>query len=138
MNLEQARIPQWVALCPHMGAADKALLQVLFTLTTETEPVCVVAPADLRTVIYSSPVDIGQAPKLISSSGLVRLLRNLSALQQITRPEGTALTFSSREAAHQRSIPIHVQRYPQHECEVDRSTLPFTRARARGTVVPST
>jgi hypothetical protein len=138
VNSEEVRIPQWVALCPHMGNADKTLLQVLFTLTTETEPVCVIAPADLRTVVYSGPADLGQDPKLISSSGLIRLLRNLSVLQQITRPEGTALTFSSREATHQRSIPIHVQRHPQHECEVDRSTLPFTRARARGTAVPST
>lgn len=133
MHLDPTPTPPWATLCPHMGVSDKALLQVLFMLTTETEPVCVIAPADLRTVVYSASVDPGQAPKLISPSGLIRLLRNLSTLGQITRPEGTRLTFSSNAAAQhqQRTVPIHVWRPPQHACEVDRSTLPYVYAPAR-------
>ncbi|MEV6818442.1 hypothetical protein AB0M72_06775 [Nocardiopsis dassonvillei] len=131
MHLNPTPTPPWATLCPHMGVADKALLQVLFMLTTETEPVCVIAPADLRTVVYSASVDPGQAPKLISPSGLMRLLRNLSTLGQITRPEGTRLTFSSNAAAQQRTVPIHVWRPTRHACGVDRSTLPYVYARAR-------
>lgn len=129
MHLEQIFLPQWVALCPHMGTAEKTLLQVLFSLGTETEPVCVIAPAELRKVLYSGPVDIHQLPKTISPSGLMRLLRNLAALEQITRPEGTPLTFSSRESTQERSVPMHVHRAPQHECETDLTSLSYTLAR---------
>ena len=111
-----ARCLEWVSLCPHMGSAQKTLLQVLTCLTTETDPVCTIAPADLRTMIYASPVGIGQRPKTISASGLLRLLRALATLQQITRPAGTPLTFSSHANAQLRAIPIRVWRYPRHGC----------------------
>ncbi|WP_087098406.1 hypothetical protein [Nocardiopsis sp. JB363] len=125
---EHTHVPKWAAICPHMGAAERSLLHVLFVLT-ETEPVCVIAPAQLRKVLYSGPVDIGEAPKRISSSGLMRLLRNLAALGQLTRPEGTALTFSSREATQERSVPMHVHRDLRHECETDPTSLSYTLAR---------
>lgn len=47
---------------PHLrwSTSDRALLQALFALTTDTEPIHIIAPADLCTAIYSRAVDIGQ------------------------------------------------------------------------------
>ncbi|MGW8529113.1 hypothetical protein [Nocardiopsis sp. NPDC055824] len=116
------RALQWVDSCPHMGHSEKTLLRVLTNLTLEYTQVRKLAPAALQKMIYVGAVDLGKAPKTISSSGLLRLLRALAALGQITDPDGGQLTFSSGEKAQLHGISMSIWRYPRHECGYARNS----------------
>ncbi|MFD0773902.1 hypothetical protein ACFQZ2_08185 [Streptomonospora algeriensis] len=119
----KAKALQWVDLCPHMGAAEKTLLRVLTNLTTSESPTRRLKPVELRQMVYSGPVAVGQAPKVISANGLLRLLRSLAEMGQITAIDGTQLRFSSREPAQLRGISMVIWRYPRHECGCARNAF---------------
>ncbi|MBB6001346.1 hypothetical protein HNR25_005177 [Streptomonospora salina] len=119
----KAKALQWVDLCPHMGTAEKTLLRVLTNLTTKESPTRRLAPAELRQMVYSGPVEVGQAPKVISASGLLRLLRSLAEMGQITATDGSQLRFSSGDSAQLRGISMVIWRYPRHECGCARNAF---------------
>jgi len=120
----QAKTRQWVDLCPHLGPSDRTVLRVLTDLTTHASNRRKVSLDDLRGFVTTNPVALGEEPKPISASGLLRILRNLAALGQITADEdGTPLTFSSRKSAQPRDITMTIWRLPRHECGCHRNVF---------------
>ena len=120
----QAKTRQWVDLCPHLGPSDRTVLRVLTDLTTHASNRRKVSLDDLRGFVTTNPVALGEEPKPISASGLLRILRNLAALGQITADEdGTPLTFSSRKSAQPRAITMTIWRLPRHECGCHRNVF---------------
>ena len=107
---------QWLDLCPHLGASEKTLLRVLLSLTRHENPRRKISPEELRYLVYSGSVPLGEEPKYASASGLRRMLRTLAALGQITTPEDRPLTFSSGKSAQSRAVTMQIWRYPRHEC----------------------
>src|SRR5690625_1777515 len=96
----KAKALQWVDLCPHMGAAEARLLRLLTNLTTEESQTRRIAPAELRRMVYSGPVEVDQTPKTVSASGLLRLLRSLAELGQINAPDRSRLRLHQRKPTH--------------------------------------
>ncbi|MEU7378333.1 hypothetical protein [Streptomyces albidoflavus] len=104
---------QWSLLCPHMSSTAKVALGVLCSLTGQTHPVRNLTAAELAGLLSKGPVEPGEAPKAMSASGAIRVLRELAELGQITRPDGTRLTISSRASAE---VSICVWTLPRHDC----------------------
>lgn len=128
----QAKTKQWIDLCPHLGPSDRTVLRILTDLTTHASNRRKVSLYELRTFVTTNPVALGEEPKLISESGLLRILRNLAALGQITADEdGTPLKFSSRKNAQTRPISMTIWRLPRHECGCHRNVFDALAA-ARG------
>jgi hypothetical protein len=120
----QAKTRQWVDLCPHMGPSDRTVLRILTDLTTHASNRRKLTLDQLRGVVTTNPVALGEDPKPISASGLLRILRNLAALGQITADEhGTPLTFSSRKNAQSRPVTMTIWRLPRHECGCHRNVF---------------
>ena len=119
----QGKTLQWADLCPHMGNPEKSLLRTLTNLTTKRSRSRRLRPDELRQMVYTGPVKVGEEPKLISHSGLLRLLRNLASIGQITDRDGGMLRFSSWESARSRAITMTVWRYPRHECGCQRNVF---------------
>ncbi|WP_116247701.1 hypothetical protein [Nocardiopsis sp. FIRDI 009] len=120
----QAKTRQWVDLCPHLGPSDRTVLRILTDLTTHASHRRKVSLDELRGVVTTNPVALGEEPKPISASGLLRILRNLAALGQITADEaGTPLKFSSRKSAQARPISMTIWRLPRHECGCHRNAF---------------
>ncbi|MFE1396255.1 hypothetical protein ACFW3Z_25600 [Nocardiopsis alba] len=116
------RALQWVDTCPHLNHPERTLLRVLTNLTLEYTQVRKITPAALQKMIYVGAVGLGEAPKTISSSGLLRLLRALASLGQITDPDGNPLTFSSGAKAQLNGVSMSIWRYPRHECGYARNS----------------
>src|SRR5690625_3614473 len=106
-----------------MGNPEKSLLRTLTNLTTKRSRSRRLRPDELRQMVYTGPVKVGEEPKLISHSGLLRLLRNLASIGQITDRDGGMLRFSSWESARSRAITMTVWRYPRHECGCQRNVF---------------
>ncbi|WP_152514417.1 hypothetical protein [Nocardiopsis valliformis] len=118
----QAKTRQWVDLCPHMGFSEKILLHVLTGLTTRASNRRKLSLDELLSIVPSTPVALGEEPKFLSPSGLLRILRNLAALGQITADEdGTPIKFSSRDNARSRQVSMTVWRLPRHDCGCHRN-----------------
>lgn len=120
----QAKTRQWIDLCPHFGPSDRTVLRILTDLTTQASRRRKVSLDQLRGFVTTNPVALGEEPKPISASGLLRILRNLAALGQITADEdGTPITFSSRKNAQARSITMTIWRLPRHDCGCHRNAF---------------
>lgn len=120
----QAKTRQWIDLCPHLGPSDRTVLRILTDLTTHASNRRKVSLDELRGFVTTNPVALGEEPKLISESGLLRILRNLAGLGQITADkDGTPLTFSSRKNAQSRPVSMTIWRLPQHECGCHRNVF---------------
>ncbi|MFE1401077.1 hypothetical protein ACFW53_24350 [Nocardiopsis dassonvillei] len=120
----QAKTRQWVDLCPHFGPSDRTVLRILTDLTTQASRRRKVSLDQLRGFVTTNPVALGEEPKPISASGLLRILRNLAALGQITADEdGTPITFSSRKNAQARPVTMTIWRLPRHECGCHRNAF---------------
>lgn len=120
----QSKLRQWVALCPHMGPSERTVLDILTSLTTQVSNRRKLSLDELRQMVFTNPVALGEEPTPISPSGLLRLLRKLSQLGQITADEdGTEIKFSSRKNAQHRPITMTIWRLPRHECGGSRNVF---------------
>ncbi|MFE2768753.1 hypothetical protein ACFXGD_21390 [Streptomyces albidoflavus] len=104
---------QWQLLCPHMSSTAKVALGILCSLTGQTHPVRKLTATELAGLLSKGPVAPGEAPKGMSTSGAIRVLRELADLGSLTRPDGTRLTISSRPTAE---LSICVWTRPRHDC----------------------
>ena len=104
---------QWSLLCPHMSSTAKVGLGILCSLTGQTHPVRVLTAAQFAGLLSKGPVMPGEAPKGMSTGGAIRVLRELADLGQITRPDGSRLTISSRPTAE---LSICIWTRPRHDC----------------------
>lgn len=120
----QSKLRQWVSLCPHMGPSERTVLDILTSLTTNVSNRRKLSLDELRQMVFTNPVALGEEPTPISSSGLLRLLRKLAQLGQITADEaGTEIKFSSRKNAQHRPISMTIWRLPRHECGGSRNVF---------------
>ena len=120
----QSKLRQWVSLCPHMGPSERTVLDILTSLTTQVSNRRKLSLDELRQMVFTNPVTLGEEPTPISSSGLLRLLRKLAQLGQITADEdGTEIKFSSRKNAQHRPITMTIWRLPRHECGGSRNVF---------------
>ena len=120
----QSKHRQWVSLCPHMGPSERTVLDILTSLTTQVSNRRKLSLDELRQMVFTTPVALGEEPTPISPSGLLRLLRKLAHLGQITADEdGTEMKFSSRKNAQHRPITMTIWRLPRHECGGSRNVF---------------
>lgn len=120
----QSKTRQWISLCPHMGPSERTVLDILTSLTTHVSNRRKLTLDELRQMVFTNPVALGEEPTPISPSGLLRLLRKLAQLGQITADEaGTEIKFSSRKSAQHRPITMTIWRLPRHECGCSRNAF---------------
>ncbi|MFR9758204.1 hypothetical protein [Streptomyces sp. TR06-5] len=122
---------QWQLMCGHMSSTAKIALGILCSLTGQTHPVRRLTAAELAGLLSKAPVAPGEDPKGMSTSGAIRVLRELADLGQLTRPDGTRLTISSRPTAE---LSVCVWKRPRHDCGCARNVhdaLAMLRGEAR-------
>lgn len=104
---------QWLLLCPHMSTTAKVGHSILCSLVSERTVIRRFTVAEFAALLTKGAVEVGAEPKTLSVSGAIAVLRDLARLGQITRPDGSPVTFSSRGDV---AISVRIWSYPQHEC----------------------
>jgi len=108
---------EWLLLCPHMGSSEKIALMLLCGLAREGHQRNLTLE-EIGDFLIKGPVEIGEAPKRMSVSGVAKVLNHLSDLGQLTDPQGEPIRVSNRMVNVLRLVPY---RRPRHTCEASRN-----------------
>lgn len=117
----------WLLLCPHLGASEKIALQVLCGLVRDGHQRNLTM-AEIGQMLIKGPVDVDEAAKPMSMSGVAKILNRLSELGQITDPLGDPIRVSNRLVS---VLRLKAYRLPRHRCSASRNVYDAL-ARIRG------